>query len=134
MKEVDSTSVQISVKHLADAFDRFFKKQNERPRFKSKRHPVQSYKTNIQGKNQLPESLDWMQQAQTSKAEMGTFRLFETHHRPYLERHDPTQRFRKIFRLPARRAGNKRAAEDRFICRRRRRTQELRHPIGRHGL
>ena len=55
LKEVDSTSVQISVKHLADAFDRFFKKQNERPRFKSKCHPVQSYKTNIQGKNQLPE-------------------------------------------------------------------------------
>ncbi|WP_404277043.1 IS200/IS605 family element RNA-guided endonuclease TnpB [Exiguobacterium undae] len=55
LKEVDSTSVQISVKHLADAFDRFFKKQNERPRFKSKRHPVQSYKTNIQGKNQLPK-------------------------------------------------------------------------------
>jgi putative transposase len=55
LKEVDSTSVQISVKHLADAFDRFFKKQNEHPRFKSKRHPVQSYKTNIQGKNQLPE-------------------------------------------------------------------------------
>jgi putative transposase len=55
LKEVDSTSVQISVKYLADAFDRFFKKQNERPRFKSKRHPVQSYKTNIQGKNQLPE-------------------------------------------------------------------------------
>nr|WP_251135580.1 IS200/IS605 family element RNA-guided endonuclease TnpB [Exiguobacterium sp. s192] len=55
LKEVDSTSVQISVKHLADAFDRFFKKQNERPRFKSKRNPVQSYKTNIQGKNQLPE-------------------------------------------------------------------------------
>nr|WP_251139448.1 IS200/IS605 family element RNA-guided endonuclease TnpB [Exiguobacterium sp. s145] len=55
LKEVDSTSVQISVKHLADAFDRFFNKQNERPRFKSKRNPVQSYKTNIQGKNQLPE-------------------------------------------------------------------------------
>ena len=55
LKEVDSTSVQISVKHLADAFDRFFNKQNKRPRFKSKRHPVQSYKTNIQGENQLPE-------------------------------------------------------------------------------
>ena len=55
LKEVDSTSVQISVKHLADAFDRFFKKQNKPPRFKSKRHPVQSYTTNIQGKNQLPE-------------------------------------------------------------------------------
>ncbi len=55
LKEVDSTSVQTSVKHLADAFDRFFKKQNERPRFKSKCNPVQSYKTNIQGKSQLPE-------------------------------------------------------------------------------
>ncbi len=47
LKEVDSTSVQTSVKHLADAFDRFFNKQNKRPRFKSKRHPVQSYKTNV---------------------------------------------------------------------------------------
>ncbi|VXB72410.1 transposase [Exiguobacterium sp. 8H] len=55
LKEVDSTSVQASVRHLADAFDRFFKKQNERPRFKSKRNPVQSYKTNIQGRSQLPE-------------------------------------------------------------------------------
>jgi len=55
LKEVDSTSVQTSVKYLADAFDRFFKKQNEHPRFKSKRNPVQSYKTDIQGKNQLPE-------------------------------------------------------------------------------
>ncbi|MDE0562396.1 IS200/IS605 family element RNA-guided endonuclease TnpB [Exiguobacterium sp. B2(2022)] len=55
LKEVDSTSVQTSVRHLADAFDRFFKKQNERPRFKSKRNPVQSYKTNIQGNSQLPE-------------------------------------------------------------------------------
>ncbi|WP_214807281.1 IS200/IS605 family element RNA-guided endonuclease TnpB [Exiguobacterium sp. s102] len=55
LKEVDSTSMQTSVKHLADAFDRFFKKQNEWPRFKSKSNPVQSYKTNIQGKSQLPD-------------------------------------------------------------------------------
>lgn len=55
LKEVDSTSVQSGVKHLADAYKRFFKKQNERPRFKSKRNPVQSYKTNIQGKSQNPE-------------------------------------------------------------------------------
>ncbi|MGX8176376.1 IS200/IS605 family element RNA-guided endonuclease TnpB [Exiguobacterium artemiae] len=55
LKEVDSHSLQSSVKHLTDAYDRFFKKQNERPRFKSKRHPVQSYKTNIEKKNQLPE-------------------------------------------------------------------------------
>ncbi len=31
LKEVDSTSVQNSVKHLAEAYDRFSKKQNERP-------------------------------------------------------------------------------------------------------
>ncbi|WP_312067763.1 RNA-guided endonuclease TnpB family protein, partial [Exiguobacterium sp.] len=55
LKEVDSHSLQSSVKHLIDAYDRFFKKQNKRPRFKSKRNPVQSYKTNIQGKSQLPE-------------------------------------------------------------------------------
>ncbi|OIN68012.1 transposase [Exiguobacterium sp. KRL4] len=55
LKEVDSHSLQSSVKHLTDAYDRFFKKQNERPRFKSKRNLVQSYKTNIEKKNQLPE-------------------------------------------------------------------------------
>ncbi|WP_026829297.1 IS200/IS605 family element RNA-guided endonuclease TnpB [Exiguobacterium artemiae] len=55
LKEVDSHSLQSSVKHLTDAYERFFKKQNERPRFKSKRNPVQSYKTNIEKKNQLPE-------------------------------------------------------------------------------
>jgi len=55
LKEVDSHSLQSSIKHLADAFDRFFKKQNNRPRFKSKMNPVQSYKTNIEKKNQLPE-------------------------------------------------------------------------------
>ncbi|WP_215141207.1 IS200/IS605 family element RNA-guided endonuclease TnpB [Exiguobacterium qingdaonense] len=55
LKEVDSHSLQTSVKHLADAYERFFKKQNERPRFKSKRNPVQSYKTNIEKNNQIPE-------------------------------------------------------------------------------
>ncbi|SEN24236.1 putative transposase, partial [Lihuaxuella thermophila] len=29
--------------NLADAFSRFFKKQNDRPRFKSRKNPVQSY-------------------------------------------------------------------------------------------
>ncbi|WP_188647595.1 IS200/IS605 family element RNA-guided endonuclease TnpB [Marinithermofilum abyssi] len=43
LKEPDATSLQNSLKHLADAFQRFFKKQNHRPRFKSKKHPVQSY-------------------------------------------------------------------------------------------
>jgi putative transposase len=40
---VDSTSLQNALKHLDHAFKRFFKKQNDRPRFKSKKNPVQSY-------------------------------------------------------------------------------------------
>ncbi|TCI24117.1 MULTISPECIES: IS200/IS605 family element RNA-guided endonuclease TnpB [unclassified Exiguobacterium] len=55
LKEVDSTALQWSLKHLADGYDRFFTKQNGHPRFKSKRNPVQSYTTNIQGKSQQPE-------------------------------------------------------------------------------
>lgn len=43
LKEVDSTSLQNALKHLDNAFKRFFKKQNDRPRFKSKKNPVQSY-------------------------------------------------------------------------------------------
>ena len=45
LKEVDSIAVQSSVRNLADAFDRFFKKQNDAPRFKSKKNKVQSYTT-----------------------------------------------------------------------------------------
>ncbi len=45
LKEVDSIALQSSLKHLFDAFSRFFKKQNERPQFKSKMNPVQSYTT-----------------------------------------------------------------------------------------
>ena len=45
LKEVDSIALQSSVRHLADSFDRFFKKQNNPPRFKSKRNTVQSYTT-----------------------------------------------------------------------------------------
>ena len=55
LQEVDSHSLQSSLKHLADSFDRFLKKQNEAPRFKSKKNKVQSYTTNIEKKNQLPE-------------------------------------------------------------------------------
>ncbi|WP_044639849.1 IS200/IS605 family element RNA-guided endonuclease TnpB [Risungbinella massiliensis] len=43
LKEVDSTSLQNSLKNLADAFSRFFKKQNDRPKFKSRKNLVQSY-------------------------------------------------------------------------------------------
>ena len=45
LKDVDSIAIQSSVKNLADAYSRFFKKQNNAPRFKSKRNKVQSYTT-----------------------------------------------------------------------------------------
>ncbi|MGE7544046.1 IS200/IS605 family element RNA-guided endonuclease TnpB [Sporosarcina newyorkensis] len=45
LKEVDSISLQSSLKNLADAYTRLFKKQNKAPRFKSKNHEVQSYTT-----------------------------------------------------------------------------------------
>jgi putative transposase len=43
LKEVDSTALQNALKHLNDSFQRFFHQQNDRPRFKSKKHSVQSY-------------------------------------------------------------------------------------------
>ncbi|WP_438804168.1 hypothetical protein [Paenibacillus oleatilyticus] len=43
LKDADSIALQSAVRSLADAFDRFFRKQNDPPRFKSKRSPVQSY-------------------------------------------------------------------------------------------
>ncbi|HSH25757.1 MAG TPA: IS200/IS605 family element RNA-guided endonuclease TnpB [Massilibacterium sp.] len=45
LKEVDSIALQSSLKHLADSYTRFFKKQNKAPRFKSKKNKVQSYTT-----------------------------------------------------------------------------------------
>ena len=45
LKEVDSIALQSSLKSLADAYSRWFKKQNKAPRFKSKRNKVQSYTT-----------------------------------------------------------------------------------------
>lgn len=45
LKEVDSIALQSSLRNLSDSFDRFFKKQNQYPRFKSKQNPVQSYTT-----------------------------------------------------------------------------------------
>jgi putative transposase len=55
LKEVDAHALQSSLRHLDDAFKRFFKKQNDAPRFKSKRNRVQSYTTKIEKKNQSPE-------------------------------------------------------------------------------
>ena len=51
MNEVDSIALQTSVRNLADGFDRFFKKQNGKPRFKSKKNPVQSYTTKFVNNN-----------------------------------------------------------------------------------
>lgn len=45
LREVDSVALQSSIKNLAESFDRFFKKQNQSPNFKSKKNPVQSYTT-----------------------------------------------------------------------------------------
>ena len=45
LKEVDSIALQKSVENLADSYDRYYKKQNKYPRFKSKKNSVQSYTT-----------------------------------------------------------------------------------------
>ncbi len=45
LKEVDSIALQKSVEQLADSYDRYYKKQNKPPRFKSKKNPIQSYTT-----------------------------------------------------------------------------------------
>ena len=51
LKEIDSVSLQSSLKNLSDAYTRFFKKQNDKPRFKSKKNPVQSYTTKATNNN-----------------------------------------------------------------------------------
>ena len=54
LKEVDSVSLKASLEDLADAYDRYYKKQNDKPRFKSKNNPVKSYTTkSINGNIQL---------------------------------------------------------------------------------
>ncbi|QHW38445.1 IS200/IS605 family element transposase accessory protein TnpB [Staphylococcus ursi] len=45
LKEVDSIALQSSIKNLEESFKRFFKKQNMKPKFKSKKNPNQSYTT-----------------------------------------------------------------------------------------
>ena len=51
LKEVDSTALQSSLKNFADAFSRFFKKQNDMPQFKSKKNKIQSYTTKCTNHN-----------------------------------------------------------------------------------
>lgn len=80
LKGVDTHALQSSLSHLDDAFRRFFKKQNDASRFKSKRNPVQSYTTKIEKKNQLPHvslvgnkiklpKLGWVQFAKSREVE-----------------------------------------------------------------
>src|SRR5699024_10242150 len=65
-----------SLKNLADSYNRFFKKQNKAPRFKSKKNRVQSYTTkhtngNIainDNKIKLPK-LGWIRFAKRREAE-----------------------------------------------------------------
>jgi putative transposase len=45
LSEVDSIALQSSLKALDESYQRFFKKQNSFPKFKSKKNPVQSYTT-----------------------------------------------------------------------------------------
>jgi len=76
LKEVDSIALQTSLKNLADAYSRFFKKQNDKPRFKSKKNPVQSYTTKytngniaiIGNKIKLPK-LGWIRFAKSREVE-----------------------------------------------------------------
>jgi putative transposase len=76
LKEVDSIAIQSSLKNLADAYSRFFKKQNDRPRFKSKKNKVQSYTTKYTNGNiaindnkiKLPK-LGWIRFAKSREVE-----------------------------------------------------------------
>lgn len=76
LKEVDSIALQSSLKNLADSFDRFFKKQNQSPRFKSKKNPVQSYTTKqtngniaiVDNRLKLPK-LGWVKFAKSRELE-----------------------------------------------------------------
>jgi len=43
LKEVDSIALQKSVENLSYSYDRYYKKQNRQPRFKSKKNKIQSY-------------------------------------------------------------------------------------------
>lgn len=51
LKEVDSIALQTTVRNLADSYERYFKQQNQAPRFKSKRNPTQSYTTKMTNGN-----------------------------------------------------------------------------------
>lgn len=51
LKEVDSTALQRAIEDLDSAFQRFFREKKGYPRFKSKKHPKQSYTSKRNGKD-----------------------------------------------------------------------------------
>ncbi|MCY9664792.1 IS200/IS605 family element RNA-guided endonuclease TnpB [Paenibacillus alginolyticus] len=51
LQEPDKFSLQNALRNLNDAYNRFFQKQNDAPKFKSKKNPVQSYQTNYTNGN-----------------------------------------------------------------------------------
>lgn len=51
LKEPDKFSLQNALRNLSDAYHRFFKKQTDAPKFKSKKNPLQSYQTNYTNGN-----------------------------------------------------------------------------------
>ncbi|GAB7387758.1 hypothetical protein BSNK01_15950 [Bacillaceae bacterium] len=51
LQEADSTALQRAVEELDDAFRRFFREKKGYPRFKSKKHPKQSYTSKRNGKD-----------------------------------------------------------------------------------
>ena len=51
LREIDSTALQTTLKHLDTSFKNFFRKQNQYPKFKSKKNPVQSYTSKFTNNN-----------------------------------------------------------------------------------
>ena len=47
LKEVDSIALQASVENVGDAYKRYYDKIAQKPKFKSKKNPVQSYTTKM---------------------------------------------------------------------------------------
>ena len=78
LKEVDSMALQQSLKDLNKAFEKFFKEKKGFPKFKSKKNPKQSYRTNanngsievVGNKVKLPK-LGWVKFAKSREVEGG---------------------------------------------------------------
>ena len=76
LKEVDSMALQQSLKDLDGAYKHFFREKKGFPKFKSKKHPKQSYRTNANGSSiqvngnhiKLPK-LGWVKFAKSREIE-----------------------------------------------------------------